>query len=62
MKKNDLSIGILGLWHLGLVYSVSLAKSGYKVDNDPEGAILCPEQKGQPAFRDDRWAGDICHS
>ncbi len=31
MKKNNLSIGVLGLWHLGLVYSVSLAKSGYKV-------------------------------
>jgi len=30
-KKNDISIGILGLWHLGLVYSVSLAKSGYNV-------------------------------
>lgn len=30
-KKNDISIGILGLWHLGLVYSVSLAKSGYSV-------------------------------
>lgn len=31
MKKNELSIGILGLWHLGLVYSVCLAKSGYNV-------------------------------
>ena len=30
-KKNELSIGVLGLWHLGLVYSVSLAKSGYSV-------------------------------
>ncbi|QQG40381.1 MAG: UDP-glucose/GDP-mannose dehydrogenase family protein [Candidatus Levyibacteriota bacterium] len=30
-KKNDISIGILGLWHLGLVYGVSLAKSGYSV-------------------------------
>ncbi|MDO8659054.1 MAG: nucleotide sugar dehydrogenase [Candidatus Parcubacteria bacterium] len=30
-KKIDISIGILGLWHLGLVYSVSLAKSGYNV-------------------------------
>lgn len=30
-KNNDISIGILGLWHLGLVYSVSLAKSGYNV-------------------------------
>lgn len=30
-KKIDISIGILGLWHLGLVYSVSLAKSGYSV-------------------------------
>ena len=30
-KKNKLSIGILGLWHLGLVYSVSLAKSGYNI-------------------------------
>lgn len=30
-KKVDISIGILGLWHLGLVYSVSLAKSGYSV-------------------------------
>ena len=30
-KKNDISIGILGLWHLGLVYSVSLAKSGYSI-------------------------------
>lgn len=29
--KNDISIGVLGLWHLGLVYSVSLAKLGYKV-------------------------------
>lgn len=38
-KKNDISIGILGLWHLGLVYSVSLAKSGYNVlgfDQDKE--------------------------
>ena len=31
MKKNNLSIGVLGLWHLGLVYSVCFAKSGYKV-------------------------------
>lgn len=31
MRKNNISIGILGLWHLGLVYSVCLAKLGYKV-------------------------------
>lgn len=32
MKNNlNLSIGVLGLWHLGLVVSVCLAKSGYKV-------------------------------
>lgn len=30
-KRDKLSIGILGLWHLGLVYSVSFAKSGYNV-------------------------------
>lgn len=30
-KNNSIQIGILGLWHLGLVYSVSLAKLGYKV-------------------------------
>ena len=30
-KKNEISIGVLGLWHLGLVYSVSLARSGYSV-------------------------------
>ncbi len=32
MKKGlKLSVGVLGLWHLGLVYSVCFAKSGYKV-------------------------------
>lgn len=32
MKKSDkLSIAVLGLWHLGLVYSASLAKFGYRV-------------------------------
>lgn len=31
MKKDNLQIGVLGLWHLGLIYSVSLAKLGYKV-------------------------------
>lgn len=41
-KKIDISIGILGLWHLGLVYSVSLAKSGYSVlgfDQDIENIV-----------------------
>ncbi len=32
MKNNNkFSVGILGLWHLGLVYSVCLAKSGYNI-------------------------------
>lgn len=32
MKRSDkLSVGVLGLWHLGLVVSVCLARSGYKV-------------------------------
>lgn len=32
MKKSDkLSIAVLGLWHLGLVYSACLAKFGYRV-------------------------------
>ncbi len=37
--RNNLSVGVLGLWHLGLVYSVCLSKSGYKVfgfDSDKE--------------------------
>lgn len=41
-KNNDISIGILGLWHLGLVYSVSFAKSGYNVygfDLDNENIV-----------------------
>ncbi|MCJ7740867.1 nucleotide sugar dehydrogenase [Candidatus Microgenomates bacterium] len=29
--RNKPAVGILGLWHLGLVYAVSLAKSGYRV-------------------------------
>ncbi|OGE16790.1 hypothetical protein A2769_01375 [Candidatus Daviesbacteria bacterium RIFCSPHIGHO2_01_FULL_37_27] len=31
MKKNDLNIGVLGLWHLGCIYATSLAKKGFKV-------------------------------
>lgn len=30
-KKSDLSIGVLGLWHLGSVYAACLASLGYKV-------------------------------
>ncbi len=30
-KADKPAVGILGLWHLGLVYAVSLAKSGYRV-------------------------------
>lgn len=30
-NAKRLSIGVLGLWHLGCVYSASLAKQGYKV-------------------------------
>lgn len=30
-KNNNISIGILGLWHLGIVYGASLASQGYKV-------------------------------
>lgn len=31
MKRNNISIGVLGLWHLGCVYSASFAKQGYDV-------------------------------
>ncbi len=31
MKKNNLKIGVVGLWHLGSVYSACLAKLGYEV-------------------------------
>lgn len=30
-KNNNLSIGVMGLWHLGCVYSASFAKHGYEV-------------------------------
>ncbi len=46
MKNNRLSIGVLGLWHLGCVYSASFAKQGYKVSGfDFDKKIISNLQK-----------------
>lgn len=39
MRKTNLSVGVLGLWHLGCVYAASFAELGYTVtgfDLDPQ--------------------------
>lgn len=49
MKKNKLQIGVVGLWHLGSVYSACLAKLGYEVTGfDFDKLITKNLQKGIP--------------
>lgn len=47
MKK----VGVLGLWHLGCVYSVCLAEQGYRVTGlDPDKKVIDNLQKGRPSL------------
>lgn len=48
MKKNEkLSIGVLGLWHLGCVYSACFARLGFKVTGfDADKKIVNDLRKG----------------
>jgi UDPglucose 6-dehydrogenase len=52
MKRNELKIGIFGLWHLGCVYATSLAKLGFEVEaSDFDKNILTNLSKGKaPIF------------
>lgn len=48
MKKNKVSIGVLGLWHLGSVYSAGLAKLGFEVTAfDPDSNVIEKLNKGE---------------
>lgn len=48
-KNYKPSIGILGLWHLGLVYAVSLAKLGYKITGfDLDSKTITDLKTGRP--------------
>jgi len=47
--NEDMEIGILGLWHLGCVYSTGLAKYGYKVTGfDTDQQIVARLNKSTP--------------
>ncbi len=48
MKKTESSIGVLGLWHLGSVYSACLAKLGFEVAAfDPDSKVIERLNKGE---------------
>ena len=51
-KKNNLSIGVLGLWHLGCVYLASLASAGFEVYGfDEDEKVIANLKKGiSPIF------------
>ncbi len=51
--KNDIEVGVLGLWHLGSVYSASLAKLGFKVTSFDENQNVVEDlQKGIPPIQE----------
>lgn len=54
MKKNHkLSVGIVGLWHLGCVYAASFASFGFNVVGfDPDKKIISNLQKGIPPIHE----------
>lgn len=53
LVKNKPEIGVLGLWHLGSVYSASLAKLGFKVTGFDEDRIVVSNlQKIKPPIEE----------
>lgn len=53
MRKGDLSLGVIGLWHLGSVYSASLARLGFDVHGfDENKQIIDNLNKGMPSIEE----------
>ena len=53
MRKNEFSIGVLGLWHLGSVYSASLARLGFDVTSFDENKHTINDfRKGKPPIEE----------
>ena len=51
--KNDVKIGVLGLWHLGSVYSAALADQGFKVVGyDEDKSVIDKLKKGIPPIQE----------
>lgn len=49
MKKNNINLGVIGLWHLGSVYSACLAKMGFNVTGfDFDKTVVENLKKGTP--------------
>lgn len=62
MKNKDPkpSIGIIGLWHLGLVYAVSLAKLGYKIiGSDLDSKTVTNLKIGKPPLFEPKLAEEL---
>ena len=46
-ETRQINIGVIGLWHLGCVYSAGFAKLGYKVQGfDPNKVVIKNLNKG----------------
>ena len=51
--KNDIKIGVLGLWHLGSVYSAALADQGFDITGyDENKSIIDKLKKGIPPIQE----------